>query len=178
MVFYLQDQAREACCRVRRCMSIIASGQVVVPLASCMGPDGVCLAVTRQGTRRRQCPLHGVRVRSGVHWETCRDVVRILYQEHAQVAVLTEFCVTRKYRSVTKIVHKVDVLAVFSNGRCLAVEVDGPSHDSTVCVGMDARKELLLCQHRIDVFRVDIRVHSQICFELDHLRQYVRSIIL
>lgn len=137
-----------------------------------MGQHGMCLEVMRQGTRRHQCPFHGLRVRSGVHWDTCRNVVKILYQEHAQVVVLPELCVTRKHKSVTK-VHKVDVLAVFSSGRSLTVEVDGLSYYSTMCVGMDTKEKIFLCQQRIEV-----PVHNQIGCELDDLRQCARSIIL
>ena len=167
--------------RVRDSMPIILRGRDVVPFTCCMGQQEVCLMSKARTARARECPLHGPGISLGGHCITCRTVVQILYKEDAHVAVLPEFCVctrSRQGKPGPGPLHRVDVLAVFHNGRCLAVEVDGRSHDSRESIDRDGRKEKFLTQHRVDLFRVCIRVPSQIETELHDLRLHVHSIVL
>ena len=170
--------------QLRGSFPLWSARHAIVPFKDCCGADQVCLMGTRGRARARQCPLHGPFKTAGAiaeHCTTCRKVVQVLYELDAHVAVFPEFSVfckgghRRHGRGPT---HRIDVLAVFQNGRCLAVEVDGRSHDNTANAHRDNRKDVLLKQHRVEIFRLSIRVPKMIDSELHDLKMHVQSMLV
>eukprot|EP00892_Ulva_mutabilis_P010028 jgi/Ulvmu1/7398/UM036_0058.1 len=135
----------------------------VVPCEACSGQECKCYMWRRQSARasRRACPLHG-HCDEGMtgHDQVRQQVVQLLHEIDQEVVVFPELGITApaqkggRGRQVKRAkTYYVDVFAVLGNGVCLAVEVDGCSHDNRKQKTRDAVKDKLLQQtDRVQTF--------------------------
>lgn len=117
------------------------------------------------------CPLHGPDQKHSVHERVSREAVHKVYCLDKLAAVLPAFrmrcagVTRRKGKPVRGPALELDVLFVLSSGVCLALEVDGRSHNTKTAKRKDAQKAVAVNKCGVKLFRIDLRQNLTPQFE-------------
>ena len=140
----------------------------------------------------RECPLHG-RLRKTAHDELLRRILQLVHSLDGQACMFPQ-CVIRfisqagqgRFGSIIRM-YMVDLVVYLSNGRIIAFECDGRSHDNQAQRLRDWNKESWLNMHDVVILRLNIRdAVSKSCTltmqqlydrELAKARSFVKSLI-
>lgn len=137
---------------------------VLLPVGadSCV-PGHVCYcSVWDSGQANKFCMYHGPEQRNSLHDDIGRAIVDLIYSLDNHAYVLPEFVMQCKVRQGNgrfgvSNTYKIDILVVLSDGRRIAIELDGGSHQDCVQKARDEQKDSLLLPRGVEVCRVDIK---------------------